>query len=111
MFDSSTGWCGGFSTDPLTGGIFKLSGNLSNEIFTPSKFKVYPNPANNFVSITAESADAFNLKVTDLSGKVMMNNELSGIDNTIDVSNYAAGIYLFEIKAGNRTDTIKVVKN
>jgi len=111
MFDSSTGWCGGFSTDPLTCGIFKLSGNLSNEIFTPSKFKVYPNPANNFVSITAESADAFNLKVTDLSGKVMMNNELSGIDNTIDVSNYAAGIYLFEIKAGNRTDTIKVVKN
>lgn len=111
MFDSSTGWCGGFSTDPLTGGIFKLSGNLSNEIFTPSKFKVYPNPANNFVSITAESADAFSLKVTDLSGKVMMNNELSGIDNTIDVSNYAAGIYLFEIKAGNRTDTIKVVKN
>jgi len=111
MFDSSTGWCGGFSTDPLTGGIFKLSGNLSNEIFTPSKFKVYPNPANNFVSITAESADTFSLKVTDLSGKVMINNELSGIDNTIDVSNYAAGIYLFEIKAGNRTDTIKVVKN
>lgn len=112
MFNSSTGWCGGFSTtDPLTGGIFKLSGNLSNEIFTPSKFKVYPSPANNFVTITAESTDAYGLKITDLSGKVMMNSELSGMDNTVDVSNYASGIYLFEIKSGNRTDTIKVVKN
>ncbi|WP_374551737.1 T9SS type A sorting domain-containing protein [Flavobacterium sp.] len=111
MFDSSTGWCGGFSTDPLTGGIFKLSGNLSNEIFTPSKFKVYPSPAKNFVTITAESTDAYSLKITDLSGKVMMSSELSGMDNTVDVSNYASGIYLFEIKSGNRTDTIKVVKN
>lgn len=114
MFDSSTGWCGGFSdaVDPLvSAGIFKLNGNLSNEIFTPSKFKVYPSPANNFVTITAESTDAYSLKITDLSGKVMMSSELSGMDNTVDVSNYASGIYLFEIKSGNRTDTIKVVKN
>lgn len=111
MLNGSTGWCGGFSVDPLTGGIFKLNGSLSNEMFTASQFKIYPNPANSIVTISSENSDSFNVKVMDLAGKVMMNQELSGVENTVDVSTYAAGIYLFEVKAGNRTDTFKVVKN
>jgi photosystem II stability/assembly factor-like uncharacterized protein len=113
FINGSTGWCAGFSgVDPLTPeGIYKFSGSLANDQFTASKFSIYPNPANSIVTISSTDADSFNLKVTDLAGKVMSTKELSGIENTIDVSSFATGVYFFEIKSGKRTDTIKIMKN
>ncbi|MDI9256122.1 T9SS type A sorting domain-containing protein [Flavobacterium sedimenticola] len=111
FFNGTTGWCAGFNTDPFTDGIFKLNGTLANDSFNATSFKVYPNPANNFVTIATEGLDSYNLRVTDLSGKVMMAKELTGIENTVDVSSYAAGVYFFEVNSGSKSETIKIIKN
>ncbi|WP_333877463.1 T9SS type A sorting domain-containing protein [Flavobacterium sp.] len=111
FFNGSTGWCGGYSADPFTDGIFKLNGTLANDSFNATSFKVYPNPAKNFVTIATEGLDSYNLRVTDLSGKVMMAKELTGVENTVDVSSYAAGVYFFEVNSGSKSETIKIIKN
>lgn len=111
FLNGSTGWCGGFNEDPFTGGIFKLSGTLANANFTASKFKVYPNPATSIVNLQTEGLDSYKLRVTDLSGKVMLTRDFSGIENSLDISNFASGVYFFEINSGSNSETIKIMKN
>lgn len=77
FFNGSTGWCAGFNQDASTGGVFKLSGTLSNNQFTSTKFSVYPNPSSSNITISSE-LNSYKLRVLDITGKVMINKELNG---------------------------------
>ncbi|WP_284650977.1 T9SS type A sorting domain-containing protein [Flavobacterium terrisoli] len=111
FLNGTTGWCGGFNEDEFAGGVFKLNGTLGNSDFNTTKFKVYPNPATSVVNLQTEGLDSYTLKVTDLSGKVMTTREFSGIENALDISSYATGVYFFEINSGSQSQTIKIMKN
>lgn len=111
-FKSATlGYGGGFTEDELTGGAFKFTNSLGNEQFTSTKFKVYPNPTSSVVTISTEGFDAYKLKVTDVTGKVIVTKEFSGAENTLDISSYNTGVYFFEINSNNKSETIKIIKN
>jgi hypothetical protein len=103
--------CAGFSSTPSIDGVFKLNGTLANNQFNATSFKIYPNPTSSFVTISTEQLDSFNLKIADLNGKVMMIKDYSGMENNVDISSFATGIYFFEIKSGNKSETIKILKN
>lgn len=111
FLNGSTGWCAGFSSTPSIDGVFKLNGTLANNQFNATSFKIYPNPTSSFVTISTEQLDSFNLKIADLTGKVMMIKDYSGMENNVDISSFAKGIYFFEIKSGNKSETIKILKN
>ena len=113
FLNATTGWCAGFSgMDPLTGGIFKFTGTLANQSFATTKFSIYPNPASSNITIAApQTVSDYKLKVTDLTGKVISSNNFNGIENTIDISSFAKGLYFFEINSGIKTETIKILKN
>ena len=113
FFDSSTGWSAGFNSDPFTGGVYKFSGNLSNEKNNSSSvFKVLPNPALNVVTITSnETIASFKLRITDISGKVVLEKTLSGIENAIDISLLSSGTYFFTLNSDAKIQTIKIIKN
>lgn len=109
--NGSTGWCAGFSSSATSDGIFRFDGTLANPTFeADAAIEVYPNPANNFVTISAE-LDSYDLSVTDLTGKVVLQQSLSGIENSVDVSSLSSGVYLFNINSDNKKETIKVIKN
>jgi len=108
----TTGWCAGFSTDPLTDGVFKLTGTLGTQNFeNATKFKAYPNPASSIVTISAANVDSYKLSVTDITGKVVMTKSLSGIENTLDISSLSTGAYFFELSSDNIKDVVKILKN
>ena len=111
FYDGSTGWCAGFSVDATTGGIFKFTGTLSNSQFNSTKFSVYPNPSSSNVTISSPEVDTYSLRVMDITGKVVINKELNGLENSIDVSSFSNGLYFFEINSGNKSETIKIIKN
>lgn len=112
FINGSTGWCAGFSTNATTDGIFKFDGSLlGNPSFdAEAAIEVYPNPTNNLVTISSE-LDSYDLSVTDLTGKVVLQQSLSGIENSVDVSSLTSGVYLFNINSDNKKETIKVIKN
>ncbi|MGV9002524.1 T9SS type A sorting domain-containing protein [Flavobacterium sp.] len=111
FYDGSTGWCAGFSVDASTGGIFKFSGTLSNSSFNATKFTVSPNPSSSKVTISSPEVDSYTLRVMDITGKVVINKQLNGLENAVDVSNFSNGLYFFQINSGNMTETIKIIKN
>lgn len=105
----STGWCSGFSGP--NAGIFKLSAPLSVDNHSSAKFKVYPNPATSFVTISATDVDSYKLSVTDLSGKTVMTKSLNGMENNVDISALSTGTYFFDLSSDNKREVVKILKN
>lgn len=113
FLNASTGWSAGFNTSDNVGGVFKLNTSLGNVNFetNPSKFKVYPNPAYNTVTVSVSNLDSYRLAVTDLTGKLIINQTLSGVENTIDISSLSSGAYFFTLNTDEKSETVKIIKN
>ncbi len=111
FFNATTGWCGGYNDSSTSGGIFKFSGSLANSSFASSKFKVFPNPATSQVTLSSDSLDSYTVNVMNIEGKTMFTKNFNNLENTMDISSLTPGVYFFEIKSGDRSETIKVIKN
>ena len=68
---------------------------------------VYPNPASDFVSFNS-STNINSISIFDNNGKLIKNMNPNRFTYTIDVSDFANGIYHAEISNGISTKTEKV---
>ncbi len=62
-----------------------------------SAIAVYPNPSNNFVTIT--NAEGQNITIVNSLGQVVANIENATANQTIDISNFANGTYFVKVNA------------
>jgi hypothetical protein len=76
---------------------FLLSTDVNT--FTSSDFKIYPNPANEFISVWCEKADRlFSFNLMDITGKIVYVASANGFTPVqIDLSKYPNGIYLLKV--------------
>jgi O-glycosyl hydrolase len=68
---------------------------------TTSLLRMYPNPADELLYIEIPGENAAMLTVTDVSGRVTEQRQVSGTVVTLDVHHYRSGIYLLQVKSGN----------
>ena len=71
-----------------------------------SKISVYPNPANNF--ITVDNAENANITIINMLGEVVANVNNASLNQTIDISKLASGTYF--VKIDNKVFKFNVVK-
>lgn len=77
----------------------------------PPDFTIYPNPADNLMTIrTNNNLAGAQFFITDQTGRQIFNGKLVDYTTPIDISQLAPGIYLVQI-AGQRKQSIKMVKN
>ena len=78
-----------------------------------SVVKVYPNPNNGMINVqcTMNNAQLFNgeLQLFDMYGKMLDRWKMSGENMELDLSSYAAGVYLLKLR-NTQTATESVVK-
>lgn len=78
-----------------------------------SVIQVYPNPTNGMINVqcTMNNAQLFNgeLQLFDMYGKMLDRWEMSGENMELDLSSYAAGVYLLKLR-NTQTATESVVK-
>lgn len=89
--------------------------NTDNSISTvdyvniDSQVNLYPNPASQFLNIQSNSPNflskKLNIKVFDLSGKLIFQREISG--TSIDVSSLKRGLYLFMIQPYDKSSFVR----
>ncbi len=75
---------------------FSIDPTLAIDEFENIGMTVYPNPANDFLTITTENNDQFSVNFLNLNGVVLIQKTLTG-KTTIDTSSIDSGIYLLEI--------------
>ncbi|WCO00901.1 T9SS type A sorting domain-containing protein [Psychroserpens ponticola] len=81
---------------------------LSVNSFAASKFKVYPNPANDFITVESNSVEITSITVYDILGKnVLSQNELT--NNRLDISILNNGVYFLKINANGNSITKKII--
>lgn len=74
----------------------------------------YPNPAKDIVTIAIETSEEATVIVTDLSGKVVLNNVLSFANGnaTVNIADLQSGMYVFNVTLANGLSSqFNVAKN
>ncbi len=72
------------------------------------KFKIYPNPAHNYLYIQNKKGLNYKIKMTDLTGKIVYVKNANE-DVNINISGFAAGIYLIKISNHQNSFTKKLL--
>jgi len=83
----------------------------SAEILEAPQIIVYPNPTDGIFTLDFEADDVYNLTLSDMTGKILFREAVSGQSVQMDISNYSAGVYLLTINNGKGQTTIRIVKD
>ena len=76
---------------------------------TSTTYMIYPNPSNGLLSIN--TSESIKVEAWDVLGKLILSSDLEAGSNKIDISNHAAGIYIFKATSANGESKIyKVIK-
>jgi Zn-dependent metalloprotease len=82
---------------------FIVEGNLVD------KFTIFPNPANEFINVTVKTSGI--IKISDLSGKVLLKQNVQQGSNRVNTNNLPNGIYIVFVTTATQTSSYKVVLN
>ena len=101
-------------------GVLVLDG-IINDVNDPTlgetKVRVYPNPAEDFVTVNVATERAGNatVQLLSLDGRVLRTERLSlvsgGGQTTLNTTNLPAGMYVVQVTGANRVSTTKVTIN
>ena len=73
-------------------------------------FSVVPNPSNGVFTVTTDKNDFYTLDVVNVLGEVISSKTIEGAMNeTIDISNFDAGIYLVKVSTSTSQNVQRVV--
>ncbi len=90
--------------------VIEYSGTTSISELKSNEFSVYPNPAEDFITIECKQAlHHLTYSLTDLSGKIILQGILTNTINTIDISSLIPGIYFVDVN-GSKHKFIKTEK-
>ncbi|MCE9540431.1 MAG: T9SS type A sorting domain-containing protein, partial [Bacteroidetes bacterium] len=84
-----------------------LSGN--NDI--PKNITVYPNPANDVITVSTDKVDPFELNLYNSTGVLIFNKQFNTNIATIDIHSLQQGLYLMMMKTKEGVITKKIIKN
>jgi Peptidase C10 family/Spi protease inhibitor/Secretion system C-terminal sorting domain len=110
---SSWYYCGtGNYQNPILVAVINNGFTVSVNDVTEQKIKIYPNPASNHITInTADLNGDYTLKIINTVGQDVMesNGQFNGQAINADVSDFAAGMYVVQLKTESGTFNARVV--
>lgn len=86
--------------------------SIGIETLATALLSVYPNPANSQVNVSLQGQPINSIALYDLAGKlVMQQTGLQGTTHRWSVSDIAHGLYLLEVRSGDKVYRTKLVLN
>jgi hypothetical protein len=93
---------------------FTITGNGSTDLSSinsnESNISVYPNPTAGLVNFDFNDVLIKNIQLTDLCGKVIFEKSDLLIEETIDFSYLANGVYFVVMQTENQSYSLKLIK-
>ena len=88
---------------------------IEDPVFTDEAFKVYPNPANDFLNISFESGNAnkINLMIYESSGRLVFSEEKFDLNGqytkSIDLTTYPKGVLIINLLIDDKLISKKII--
>jgi len=83
--------------------------NLSTENNTLIDFTYYPNPSNDKVTINSKN-EFNNLRIYSVTGQLLYSDKNEASTTTVDISQFASGVYFFKLQFGSKEVDFKILK-
>ena len=80
-----------------------------DEDIANSNVNLFPNPANDLVTFTAEGSTIAEVQIFDLTGKMIYSNYPSSSRLEVNTSNYASGTYIVKVITENESATRRLI--
>ena len=85
--------------------LYDLELNIAeNEV---AEYDIYPNPAKDFVRISANNGQLSSVKIYNVTGVLIKQIEVYSKEIEINISDYNPGVYFFNING----EVVKIIKN
>lgn len=100
-----------YKKDGVSNGTpFNLLG-VKDQLDIQQSFTLFPNPADDQVTISFKREGVFTLECYDLSGKLVQSETITNSEQVINISSLNSGMYLYRIKDGkNIIQTGKLIR-
>ena len=86
----------------------KQEDNSSVKTIDKNLFKIYPNPANNEITVSSDENLA-KVTIYDVTGKVMYTSNDVNANSTVNVSTFSRGIYMVEVMTDNKVSVKRLI--
>ena len=96
---------GGINVDKF---IFDWKQALSIDLVDSPEIYAYPNPSSGIFNIDMPKAGQ--IKISDINGRIVYQDDLSDSANTINISQYSSGFYFASVTIDGKTKHIKLIK-
>ena len=83
---------------------------LSAEESSLTTFKMYPNPTNGN-KVFFETTKNLTIKVYNIVGKLILENEVSSSKNQLDITTLSKGVYFVKVDSDKKSEIKKLIKN
>lgn len=103
-----------YSVEVTVGGCVEYSEciiieTLGLNSFSTEELKVYPIPAQNFITIELSSEISTTLNLFDVSGKLVLNKTITQ-STELNIKELHQGVYFLKVNTDEKSDTYKIVK-
>lgn len=77
-----------------------------------SNITTYPNPSSDYITITNNTWNTYDVMINDLSGKIIYKQTFTDYNNTIDLSTINNGIYILTVSKGyqKHQEKLEIIK-
>ncbi len=84
--------------------------NGISDISTSNEVQIYPNPANNYITISTSNKTQFKTEVYTIDGKLLKyTNHNSIVNNILDISDLSHGVYMLKVIDNTGVSTSRIV--
>ena len=78
------------------------------EDYLASQVQVFPNPATSIVNIKSDLV-VKNLVIYNFAGQVILNEQVSSSNHTVNVSEFNPGVYIFQVETDEGRETFRII--
>lgn len=99
-----------FSDSPVDNG--NIVSVKNNAFDSHAVVSLFPNPTNGLIELSSMGKsvnDEFHVSILDVTGTTIDRFEWDGETKTLDLTNYPAGLYFFDVRINERKEMFKVV--
>lgn len=94
-----------------TGRYMQPKDSVAAQLTSDSKLTVYPNPVKEQLTLKVDGVfNAYQITLTDLSGRVLLSNTINSTIKQLDFTNYPKGTYLLRTGVGDQFTEWKIIK-
>ena len=91
-------------------GSVRIESNTGLVEHTISGIRIYPNPANDLLTVEMDKPEWGSIEITSINGQLLYSTRMKGSILQIDLSSFQKGVYFITVRSRDQVWTEKVVK-